>query len=84
MSENEELYKDLMDMIEIINTTIEINAHEEQFYRRSAASSTREVAKTLFLEIADDVEQSLNKLRARRQKLWDALHDLEAERKRVG
>lgn len=84
MSENEELYKDLLDMIEIINTTIEIDAREEEFYRRSAAASTREVAKALFLEIADDVKGYLNKLRARRQRLWDALHDLETAEKKAG
>ena len=81
MSECEEMHKELMDMIEILNTTVEINARDEQFYRRSAVASTNEVAKALFLEIANDVEQYLNKMRERRQRLRDALRDLEAAEK---
>ena len=82
MSEYKEMQKELTDMIEIINTTIEIDAMEEQFYRRSAAATTNEVSKALFLEIADEVEKYLNSMRARRQKLWDALGDLDAAEKR--
>ena len=81
MSEYEEMTKELMDMLEIINTTIEINAREEEFYRRSAAATTNKVSKVLFLEIADEVEQYLDRMRARRQRLWDALRDLEAAEK---
>ena len=76
MSENKDLYKDLNDMIEIISTTIEINTREEEFYRRSAAASTGEVAKALFLEIADDVAEYRKSLEDRREKLQEALNDL--------
>ena len=41
MSEYKDMQKELMDMLEIINTTIEINAREEQFYRRSASATCR-------------------------------------------
>lgn len=81
MSEYDEMHKDLKDMVEIIETTIRINAREESFYRRSAASSTREVAKKLFLEMADDFKKTLEKLQARRRKLLDAISDLEKARK---
>ena len=81
MTDRDDL-RDLRDMIEIINTTIEINAKEEEFYRRSAAASSREGTKDLFLEIADEIAQFLNALRARRQNLWSVLDDLEvAQRK---
>jgi len=79
---NRDDLRDLRDMIEIINTTIEINAKEEEFYRRSAAASGREGTRDLFLEIADEIAQFLNALRARRQNLWSVLDDLEvAQRK---
>lgn len=78
MSTNEDLSKDLLAMIEIITTTIEINTREEQFYRRSADASTREVARALFLEIADDLLKYREKLEGRRNKLMDALNDLRA------
>lgn len=74
-------HRDLLDMIEIVTTTIEIHAKEEEFFRRSAAASTSEVAKNLFSEIADDLGKYRKNLESRRQKLWDALSDLEtAER----
>jgi len=79
---NRDDLRDLRDMIEIINTTIEINAKEEEFYRRSAAASGREGTRDLFLEIANEVAQFLNTLRARRQNLWSALHDLETAQKK--
>ena len=83
MSEYKDMQKELMDMLEIINTTIEINTKEEQFYRRcSTTASTNEVSKALFLEIADEVEQYLNGMRERRQNLWHALTDLDAAQKK--
>lgn len=80
MVEPEDL-KELQEMVKIVDFAIEMYAHEDQYYCRCATPSTREVAKALYLEMADEVELSLNRLRARRQKLWNALSDLEtAER----
>jgi len=81
MSESEPMHKDMTDMIEVITTSIEINAREEDFYRRSAAASGSEVARALFLEIADDVQKHVTALQARRRKLCDALRDLEMSTK---
>lgn len=75
ITEPEDL-KDLQDMIDIIDFTIEVNAHQQYYYRRSASLSTRDVAKALYLEMADEAEGFLSRLRARRQKLWDAIGDL--------
>ncbi|MDD4859032.1 MAG: hypothetical protein PHR56_02350 [Dehalococcoidales bacterium] len=84
MASNEDLSKDLLAMIEIITTTIEINTREEDFYRRSAKASTREVARVLFLEIADDIRVYREKLENRRRKLMDALSDLQSDDKKEG
>ncbi len=60
MSEYEDLYGDMLDMIEIITTSIEINSREEHFYRRSAEATSSEVAKGLFSEIADELGSILS------------------------
>jgi ribosomal protein S1 len=75
-------HRQLLDMIEVVGTTIAINEREEDFYLRSAASSTKEAEKSLFLAIGDDIAQHLSRLRERRQRLSDGLRDLEAAEKR--
>lgn len=73
--------KDLVNMVEILSTTIEIQGREEEFYRRSARASTSEVAKILFLEIADDLARYRKSLEDRRRRLWEALEDLKKARR---
>jgi len=74
--------KDLLDMIEIITTAIEIHGNEEEFFRRSSRATTNEPVKALMLEIANDIASYLQKLEKRRQLLRDELNLLEAaERK---
>lgn len=63
-------------MIEILELAIARQETEEKFFRRSAEASTNEVAKSLFNEIADDLEAYRKGLDARRQKLMDAMTDL--------
>lgn len=69
-------YKDLLDMIEVITTTIEIHGREEEFFRRSARASSSEAAKALFSEIADDVSRYRLSLEIRRQKMWETISSL--------
>ena len=70
-------YKDLQDMVEIITTSIEIHGREEDFFRRSATASTNPIAKSLFLEIADDLAKYREQMESRRRKLLGALRDLQ-------
>jgi YHS domain-containing protein len=74
-------YKDLEDMIEIITTAIAIHEREEEFFRRSAEASSREVAKELFTEISEDLSNYRKNLEARKQKLLQALSDLTTPQK---
>jgi hypothetical protein len=70
--------KDLLDMIEIITTAIEIHGNEEEFFRRSSKATTNEPAKALMLEIASDIGNYRQRLEKRRQLLKDELAGLEA------
>ncbi len=47
--------KDLNTMLEIVSLEITHQETEEEFLRRSARSSTNEIAKNLFLEMTDDL-----------------------------
>lgn len=69
-------YPDIENMIEILGIAIARQEMEEQFFRRSAAASSSEVAKSLFNEIAEDLGRYCNGLEQRRQKLLNALDDL--------
>ena len=69
-------HREIEDMIEILTIAIVRQETEEQFFRRSAHASTSEVAKALFLEIADDLKRYSESLETRRKKLMGALADL--------
>ena len=71
-------YRDLEDMIGIITLAIVRQETEEEFFRRSARSSTSEIAKEVFSEIAEDLARYRESLEARRQRLLNALNDLKA------
>lgn len=73
--------KDLLDMIEIITTAIEIHGNEEEFFRRSSRATTNEPVKALMLEIASDIGNYRQRLEKRRQLLKDELGNLEAAEK---
>jgi YHS domain-containing protein len=78
-------HREIEDMIEILTIAIVRQETEEQFFRRSAHASTSEVARALFLEIADDLKGYSENLEARRQKLVGALADLvKSDRENVG
>ncbi len=68
--------KDLEEMSEIITTAIEIHGRERDFFTRSARNATGQVAKSLFSELADDLDKNLNGLVARKRKVTTALDDL--------
>lgn len=68
--------RDLNDMIEILGLAIARQEAEEEFFRRSAEASTEEVARSLFAEIADDLEAYRKSLEARKRKLLEAVQDL--------
>jgi rubrerythrin len=70
-----EQHQDLIDMIEVLSTSIDIQTREENFYRRSAGASSSDVARSLFLEIADDSTRYRKSLEDRREKLQEALND---------
>ncbi len=76
--------KDLLELIEIITTAIEIHGREEDFFRRSSEASANREAKALLLEIADDIGQYREKLEKRRQKLRDNIDALETARRKKG
>lgn len=69
-------FHDLETMIEILDLTIARQESEEEFFRRSAADSTSEVARALFKELADDIKDFIDGLESRKQKLLGALEDL--------
>lgn len=66
---------DLVILIEILNTGIEINMKEEEFFRRSARVTGKPVAKMLFLEMAQDLAQYRASLENRKHKLLDAFSE---------
>lgn len=72
-------HKDLEEMIDIITLAIARQEPEEEFFRRSAEASTSEVARALFLEIAEDLARYCKSLETRRQRLLGALKDLKTE-----
>jgi YHS domain-containing protein len=77
-------HREIEDMIEILTVAIVRQEAEEQFFRRSAHASTSEIAKALFLEMADDLKRYSETLDMRKQKLLDALADLvNSERKNL-
>ena len=68
-------------MVEILSLAIVRQEAEEQFFRRSAQSSSSEVAKSLLIEIADDLKSYCKNLEQRKQKLLGALEDLQMAEK---
>ncbi len=74
--------KDLLNMIEVITTAIEIHGSEENFFRRSSNASSNEAAKALMLEIANDIGFYREKLESRRHTLNDELTALLASSKK--
>jgi hypothetical protein len=71
--------KDLSSMIEVITTAIEIHGSEEDFFRRSSKASSNEAAKTLMLEIANDLGSYIKKLEDKRHSLNNELNSLQAK-----
>lgn len=69
-------YRDFEDMIDVLDMAIARQTSEELFFRRSGNASTHEVAKSLFLEIAEDLNAYRKKLKARKEKLLAELKDL--------
>jgi YHS domain-containing protein len=76
-----ERYEDLEEMIEILITAMAIHEREEEFFRRSAASASSEVARTMLTEIADDLAGHRKDMEMRRQRLVDALESLKSAEK---
>jgi hypothetical protein len=74
-------YKDLEMMVEALTMTIAIHEREESFFRRSAAASTSQPVKTLFLEIADEMNGHIIGLITRRQKITNELLNLQKAEK---
>lgn len=72
---------DLKDMIEILSLAAARQEAEEHFFRRSAVASTSKAATDLFMEIAGDLQAYRGKLERRKQKLLNALADLELKRR---
>lgn len=70
--------KDLLALIEILTTAIEIHGNEEDFFRRSSSATTNGAAKTLLLEIADEVGRDRKALEEKRRELSDELYRLHA------
>lgn len=73
--------KDMETMLEILSMAIVCLETEESFFRRSAQSSTSEVAKNLFSEIADDFTGYRKNLDERKSRILDAVDTLKANNK---
>jgi len=69
---------DLEDMIQILNTCIEIHTKEEEYFRRSARLTSRPVVKMMLTEIAGELAQYRENLEGRKQKLLIALSEMQA------
>ena len=69
--------KDLLDMLEIFTTAIEIHGREEDFFRRSSKASTHSAAKSLLLHIADDIGHYRRELEKHREEVKSELDSLE-------
>lgn len=74
-------YRDLEDMIEVLNIAIARQETEEQFFRRSAKQSTNDASKALFTEIADELKEYVKSLERRRLKFIDLINDLNDKKK---
>ena len=72
-------YRDLEEMIEVLNVAIARQEAEEQFFRRSAKASTSEFSRTIFSEISEELTTYVNTLEKRREKLSSALNDLKSK-----
>ncbi len=72
--------RDILDMIEIISTAIEIHGSEEEFFRRSSQATRNEAARALLVQIADEVGRYRESLESRRRTLRLELDTLEASR----
>jgi rubrerythrin len=77
-------HSDLRKMIEVLSISIVREETEEYFYRRSAARSTSQVVKDLFLEIAGEVAKHRQNLELRRKRLLDTLEDLKKAEENLG
>lgn len=64
-------------MIEALTLSSAIHEREEAFFRRSAAASTSHEVKTLFLEIAKEMNSHLANLEERKQKLVNEMINLQ-------
>jgi YHS domain-containing protein len=72
-------YRDLEDMIEVLNIAIIRQETEEQFFRRSSNASTSEFSRTMFSRISEELAAYVKTLEERREKLAIALNDLKAK-----
>ncbi len=68
--------KDFEEMDCLLTTAIAIHEREEALFRRSAGASTSEQAKSLFIEITDELRSHIKLLEARRQKLAEELKNI--------
>jgi hypothetical protein len=69
--------KDIETMIQALTLTVAIHEREEAFFLRSAAVSTSEEAKTLFLEIASEMRIHAASLQNRKARLVERLAALD-------
>jgi YHS domain-containing protein len=72
-------YRDIEDMIEVLDIAIIRQETEEQFFQRSANASTSEFSRTMFSQISEELAAYVKTLEERREKLAIALNDLKAK-----
>ncbi len=73
---NEASLKDLEEMLRILTVAIEIQGRERDFFAREASNTQSQIAKALFSELADNLNQDLDNLVSRKKRIVSALEDL--------
>ena len=71
MTRNNNIRKDINNVIEHITATIVMNEHEEEFYRRSGDATTNEGIRKIMFDAADNLAQSRLGLEALKKRLQE-------------
>lgn len=70
-------YREIETMLEIVELAISRQEAEIDFFRRSAEASSSEAAKSLFVELAEELTVFCEGLEERRKNLLNTLNDLQ-------
>ena len=77
MTDEKNMSRELIDVVEHFTATIVMTAREEEFYRRSAEATSRQDIKKLMLEVTEDLARLGKKMEARRENLLQTFRELQ-------